>query len=283
MRSPKLSSLLVTLSLALAASACSSSSGSSVAPTDTTDAGDQDTAPAAPAYPPEPYGLLQHNVFPNISWQGYKDATGPLVTMQMSDYYDPDGSRGINGIYFIVAAQWCPPCNIEADHAGKIYLEAYKKRGGQYVSVIIEDKSQNPSTQATLDQWISAHKITFDMGFDPSQANTHLSNVLPDDPNVGLPHNYVIDPRTMAIQAITQGTDPAVWACDQYPPSAQLTSDGCCAAGKTAIPSVEGPIGCSTDYACVKGLVCLTTGETSPSHPLDIVMQRNGAPAFGSP
>jgi thiol-disulfide isomerase/thioredoxin len=280
MRLLESTSCLLALALALAASGCSSSSSTpAVTPGD--DAG-ADTTPAPPAYPDEslaPYGLLAHQTFPNLTWKGHRDGTGPLVDISMSDYYDPDGKKGLTAVYFIVAAEWCGPCNAEAEVSPKIYGEAYKPRGAKYVSVVIEDKAQKPATLATLDSWISTHKINFDMGLYPSKAD-HSVDVLPNIQNVGLPHNYIIDPHTMVIQSITQGVDPAVWACDMYKGDTSVGTDGCCVAGKTKYS--DGSDVCTVDYACSKGLVCLPPGDTKPSIAMEVVMTRNGAKPFGS-
>ena len=276
-------SCLLGLALALAASGCSSSTTSNGGPVDggsTADTGD-DTAPAAAPYPDfaTPPTFTAHTVFPNLTWKGYHDSTGPLVDIHMSDYYDPDGSKGITAIYFIVAAQWCGPCNAEATNAPKIYAESYKSRGARYVSVVIEDTAQKPATQATLDAWIKDHKLNYDMGVYPSNAD-HSSDVLPSAGNVGLPHNYIIDPRTMLIQSITQGVDPAVWACDMFTADPTLSTDGCCIAGTTKYS--DGSDVCTADYSCVKGKVCLPPSDTNPSIAMEVVMKRNGAPPFGS-
>lgn len=281
MRLLESTSCLLALAFTLAATGCSSSSTQAVTPGD--DAGAE--TPAPPAYPDEslaPYGLLAHQTFPNVTWKGYHDSTGPLVDLSMSDYYDPDGKKGITAVYFIVAAGWCGPCNAEAEVAPKIYSEAYKPRGARYVSAIIQDynsKAPGAATQATLDQWIKDHSLNFDMGFLPSAADGS-SEVLPEGPKVGLPHNYIIDPRTMLIQSVTQGVDPAVWACDMYKGSADVGADGCCVAGKTKYS--DGSDVCTVDYTCSKGLVCLPPGDTKPSIAMEVVMTRNGAKPYGS-
>ena len=135
-----------------------------VTPTDDTGTPPEDTTPpeedVAPAltYPDGPYGLKVGNIFPNLSFQGYKDAAGDFIDgMDMLAYYDPDGARGITGIYFVVGAQWCPPCNTEADHLPLWYTTSYKDRGARIVTAIIQQSSKDtsgrylPAVQATVD------------------------------------------------------------------------------------------------------------------------------------
>src|SRR5215468_5049038 len=51
----------------------------------------------APAYPDGPYDYLHKgDVFPNIHFQGYRDGVGAWTDFTMSDFWDPDGSKGIN-------------------------------------------------------------------------------------------------------------------------------------------------------------------------------------------
>jgi hypothetical protein len=57
-------------------------------------------------YPEGPYGKTAGSVIPNLSWEGYKNGTGDWGTISLLDYYDPDGSKGINAIKVNLAATW---------------------------------------------------------------------------------------------------------------------------------------------------------------------------------
>jgi hypothetical protein len=230
-------------------------------PADDTTPPEEDTLPAL-TYPEGPYGLKVTNIFPNLTLPGYKDAQGDWIdTMSMLDYYDPDGSRGITGIYFVVGAQWCPPCNTEADHLPLWWTTSYKDRGARFVTAIIEDSTHKPATQLTVDSWIKKHHINFDIWLDST------SSALPKTGSVGLPFNYLIDPRTMKIVKIIQGIDPAI--------TTPCTSDATCC--KTA----DSPDICYQDYSCSLSLkTCLTPSMAGPITGLDALMIRNGAKAF---
>lgn len=65
----------------------------------------EDTAPPL-EYPPGPYGKAVGAVLPNVTWEGYKDGTGEWTKLSLLDYYDPDGTRGINAIKIGGAALW---------------------------------------------------------------------------------------------------------------------------------------------------------------------------------
>jgi hypothetical protein len=229
-------------------------------PTEDTTPVEEDTTPAL-EYPPAPYGLKVGNIFPNFAFKGYKQGVGEWTDMTMLDHYDPDGSRGVTGIYFVVTAQWCPPCNTEADHLPLWWTTSYKDRGARVLSAVIEDSTHKPATQLTVDQWVKRHKINFDIMLDSA------SDSLPKVGTVGLPYNYLIDPRTMKVVRIIQGIDPAV--------STGCTSDdNCC---KTAVS----PDVCYQDYSCSLTLkTCLTPSMAGPITGLDALMIRNGATAF---
>jgi hypothetical protein len=157
---------------------------------------------AAPAYPPGPYGLKVGDTFPNLEFNGYKNAAGEWTKLAMIDYYDPDGSRGNYGIYFVASAEWCLPCREEADLLGTIFPTQYKDHGGVVIAALLQDVHHEPANQHTLDRWIPAHHISFDIVVDDQ-----LTLVSPDQ--TGLPFGYVINPRDMKIFRITTGIRPA--------------------------------------------------------------------------
>jgi len=74
-------------------------------PGEDTGVGEEDTAPPL-TYPEGPWGKAVGSVIPNLSWMGYRDGTGEWTKISLLDYYDPDGSRGINAIKIGAAALW---------------------------------------------------------------------------------------------------------------------------------------------------------------------------------
>ncbi len=167
-----------------------------------------DTAPAAEdtapwlTYPEGPYGLTVGETFPNFAFKGYKDGTGEWTDISMIDYYDPDGTRGINGVYWVVSAQWCPPCREEAKILPGMYDRLYRARGARFATAMIQNNRKEPATQPTVDSWLAAYRLNFDIVLDDE------SQTLPSEGSVGLPYNYVIDPRNMKVYRIVQGVNP---------------------------------------------------------------------------
>jgi hypothetical protein len=51
------------------------------------------------AYPGGPYGVNVGNVVsPSLSWQGYPEKSSQIGTVSIKDYFDCDGSKGINAL-----------------------------------------------------------------------------------------------------------------------------------------------------------------------------------------
>jgi hypothetical protein len=169
---------------------------------DTTPPG-EDTAPGEVTYPEGPYGIELKNTFPDITWDGYKNATGDWTKISMHDYYDPDGSKGINAIYLVVSAQWCVPCQGEAKQLTRLN-DLYKPTGSNFISAMLQASSGAPSTQKVVDQWITAYKIDFDIVNAPTPVagsdGMSQSNIVPK--SWAIPRNYVIDPRTMKVYRV---------------------------------------------------------------------------------
>ena len=83
-----------------------------------------------------------------------------------------------------------------------MYTNLYRPRGARFVTSMIEDAKTNPATQVTVDQWLSAYKLNFDIVLDAESAT------LPKTGSVGLPYNYVLNPRDMKVARVIQGVNP---------------------------------------------------------------------------
>jgi hypothetical protein len=174
--------------------ACSSSKTQSSVPTTETDAIVADTAtePAALTYPEGPYGLAKGNVFPNLQFKGYRDGKGEWTDIQMLDYYDPDGSRGIHAIYITVSAEWCPVCKEDAKVFPDWYTTHYKPRGARFITSILETADRKPATRAAVDAWVAAYKPNFDIVADEREETFPPGFT-------ALPVNIEINPRNMVV------------------------------------------------------------------------------------
>jgi hypothetical protein len=175
-------------------SGCSSSDTPKSVPSTETGPTETDTAtqPAPLTYPDGPYGLARGNVFPNLQFKGYREGKGAWTDIQMLDYYDPDGSRGINAIYITVSAEWCPVCKEDAKVLPGWYESHYRPRGARFITSILETYDRKPATKAAVDLWVSAYAPNFDIVADPD-AETFPETF------TALPVNFEINPRTMVV------------------------------------------------------------------------------------
>jgi hypothetical protein len=154
-------------------------------------------------YPAGPYGKTVGMTFPNLTVHGYREATGAWTEISVKDYYDKDGSKGINGLYLTVSAPWCSGCVAEARSMPGMYTSKYKAQGARFLTAVVQDSASKPATQATVDLWISTYKTNYDIAEDGAM------DTVPKDASGGgsiaLPYNYVINPRTMKITQINSG------------------------------------------------------------------------------
>jgi hypothetical protein len=159
----------------------------------------EDAAPAPPAYPDGPYAKTKGKTYPDVPLAGYHEGKGEWTSISMSDYFDSDGSKGVNAIYVLIVAQWCSVCMQEAAQLPALYDERWKGRGAKFVMAMAQDRSGKSPTKATVDQWKAAYpQIDFELVLD-AKAST-----LPPS-YTGFPTALLIDPRTMRVLDVFNG------------------------------------------------------------------------------
>ncbi len=145
---------------------------------------------------------------PSLQWQGYAPGASTVSTIKITDFFDCDGTKGVNALLLDASATWCGPCNMEADSIPTWMSGSWGKDGVKVVTLMIQDENRNKATTMTAQAWISAHSLTsIDVCADPDDS---LGMGF-----MGIPANFLIDPRTMKIVSETEGTnapdaDPAV-------------------------------------------------------------------------
>lgn len=154
-------------------------------------------------YPAGPFGLKKGQVFPNRTLRGYRDGAGEWTEIALKDFFDPDGSKGIRGIYLTVSAPWCPGCVAEAKAFPQLYRDEYGPKGAHLITALVQDAASKPATQKTVDAWIAAYGTNYDVVADPELITVRMDPT--SSGSLALPYNYVIDPRTMRITHINAG------------------------------------------------------------------------------
>jgi hypothetical protein len=163
---------------------------------------------SACSYPPGPYGTTVGAVVdPTLSWQGYLDDGTTATTVTMKDYYDCDGSQGVDAVLVDEAAQWCADCASQASNLAPQVSTSWKSQGVHVITLLAEDEQENPATLATALSWRNEYSLTAGAVCADPKWTTKLWGHASGGGN-GFPTNVVIDPRTMKIVAI-QPTDVA--------------------------------------------------------------------------
>ena len=183
----------------------------------------ESAAEAGAAYPPGPYGINVGQVFPDVTWTGAHGA-GATGSTGSADYYDPDGSKGIRGVYFDVTVAsagadagggTCPPCNQQAAAEESAYAGPpydFSTRGGRIVDVLAQSWQGNgvdkPTTAADIAPWVAENGITYDVVIDPAPATDAGSLMTSIGGFPAVPSIILVDPRTMKVTARAGGVDP---------------------------------------------------------------------------
>jgi len=209
---------LGTLMAMLLAAGCSSNNAATASDAGTDeeaglDGGDDAEDAATVPYPPGPYGITLNKVLdPSLTWQGYAPGATTASIIKITDLYDPDGSKGINAIVIDNAGQWCVACqgiskeiptwlSPQGDNWGKL--------GVKILNLIIQNNDYEPATITTAEQWRTAYSLT--AIYVVADPNTTF-------PASQLPHDFLVNPRTMKIvvnmdgdtSLNNDGSDPAV-------------------------------------------------------------------------
>jgi len=159
---------------------------------------------AAPAgcvtlgYPEGPYGTDVGQVVQNVCLEGWlapdrvSHVEDTLEPIALSDFFDPDGSRGIELLLVNTAAVWCSACRIEHQDLPARSREL-GPRGLRIVGALFQDQQQNPASVEDLSRWVETFESNFPMSLDPSYAFGLFASA------ETAPLNLLIDPKSMTI------------------------------------------------------------------------------------
>lgn len=150
-------------------------------------------------YPSSGYGIQVGDVVKgSLSWQGYAEGANQSGTVSIQDYFDCDGSLGVNALLIITSATWCGVCQTEASDLPS--MEAtFAQKGIKVITLMVEDGYGSPADVATATEWRDAFGLDgFAVVADPAFSFAGFGSV-------GLPLQIVVDPRTMEIVARDEG------------------------------------------------------------------------------
>ncbi len=152
-------------------------------------------------YPCGPYGTQVGSVIQNLSFPGRVNATAPVTTISLSDFYQ---NKKIQALAISATAWWCPPCNDEQPPAEKLY-QGYQAEGDgvAFLEASIQKTDGSPADMTSTDAWRAKYNLTFDLVCDPT-------NVLQPYYNINaFPMNMVVRTSDMRIVWQFNGEDMA--------------------------------------------------------------------------
>jgi len=148
--------LAVPSVILLALSSCSSSSGG------TTNGGNGAAChpQAGASYPATGCGYNLGDVVDDYSWTGrLAGISSPVTTLNLHDYYNPDGSKQYRYMLITVSAFWCQACKDEAPQLAGVQTK-YGPKGVFVMTDIAQKIDQSLADQGDVDAWINAYKMT---------------------------------------------------------------------------------------------------------------------------
>jgi hypothetical protein len=179
-----------------ASSASTSASTTSTSTTSTTSTGSGGACPTPSGTPGVHQGEL---VDPALSWQGYVHDEPAASTIEVANYYDCNGSLGINALVITQSAMWCGPCQADAVALQEKLDGEWNDLGVRALTLMVEDGVEQPATLDTASNWkgtlaLGAFDVAVDPGytFDAFDYDKHISHS-------GFPVHLLVDPRTMLI------------------------------------------------------------------------------------
>lgn len=139
------------------------------------------------------------NVRQNLSWQGYRPGEDAVSDISIEEFFDCDGSKGINALLFITSATWCGNCQAEAQQVSAKTAGSWTDVGIQVVTLMIENVEGAPATTDTALEWRDSFGLTNSpVAADPGFSFAHNGTI-------GLPLQIIVDPRTMTIVDTVEG------------------------------------------------------------------------------
>lgn len=147
---------------------------------------------------------------PAFTWDGYPEHRDKPGVVHVSNYLDCDGTKGINALLIDVSATWCGACQEEAAELNAKLASSWTAKGIHVLTLMIEDGASNPATVQTALAWKNQFQLDIAVVADPAAEMLGTGAV-----SVGLPLQFVVDPRNMTIVERIEGYAPTNPALEQ--------------------------------------------------------------------
>lgn len=156
------------------------------------------------AYTPADPGVTDAKQLPStLKWQGYAPGSDDVVTVNASDFFDCNGSKGVDVVVFEMAKFFCGSCEQDAATLeGRLAAWRAKGYGVAWVTTLVTGPDgAGPPTVAGAKEWRDKHNFkTVHVVADPGY------QLLPSGKSsFGTPSFVVVDPRTQTVVKWLEG------------------------------------------------------------------------------
>jgi len=136
---------------------------------------------------------------PGFEWEGYAEGCPVSSTITIQDFYDCDGSIGINAIYLTSSRFNCGSCQQESSEMQAKIEQSWASLGIKVLFAIIHDEDDQP---AGVDD-VLTYKNQYGLDGATLVADPGLSFM--SGATISTPHVTIVNPRTMEVTAVEEG------------------------------------------------------------------------------
>lgn len=148
---------------------------------------------------PEPRFPPGKQLDPSLSWEGYPKGQSEPTTIRLSDFHDPDGSKGIVALLITQDAFTCD-FSYEATREIHGRWPGWNDDGIEVLQLVVFDYGDKEATVETARAWKEHFDASWGVGADPAFTFHEVGS----NP---LPVQIVVDPRTLTIVARENAND----------------------------------------------------------------------------
>ena len=141
----------------------------------------------------------------SLSWEGFAPGDAAVRRVSIDEFYDCDGSRGLDALLLITSQYDCSNCDREAaELTSRLAGWAAEGLNIAVVSLKIEDpRGAMPATIEGARIWRDRHGLTTSyVVYDPRFSLVAASG------SFGTPLQTIVNPRTMQVMDYVMGYDP---------------------------------------------------------------------------
>lgn len=159
----------------------------------------QGAGPTQCTYPVGPYGVAQGSTLsPSLHWQGFRENSSTQENISVQDYFDCDGTKGINAVLFSTVQWYCGACQQEAAELEGL-MNSWEPMGIKVVVLLLTGSDDNPADAQDALQWKN------NWGLNRVAVVADPTFTLVPGSSVGTPQRTVVDPRDMGVYYLQEG------------------------------------------------------------------------------